>query len=75
MRCGVKILINVFSFLCFSRLPTEVNPATVFASLSPEGVLIIEAPPVRPPCYFYGDDSMSIDAEENGLRGQEQTVS
>ncbi|XP_032898993.1 heat shock protein beta-8 [Amblyraja radiata] len=57
------------------QLPTEVNPATVFASLSPEGVLIIEAPPVRPPCYFYGDDSMSIDAEENGLRGQEQTVS
>ncbi|XP_067861787.1 heat shock protein beta-8 [Heptranchias perlo] len=57
------------------QLPIEVDPVTVFASLSPEGVLIIEAPPVRPPCYFYGDDSMSIDAEENGLRGQEQTVS
>ncbi|XP_069786540.1 heat shock protein beta-8 [Narcine bancroftii] len=57
------------------QLPIEINPITVFASLSPEGVLIIEAPPVRPPCYLYGDESMSIDAEENGLRGQEQTVS
>ncbi|XP_078277500.1 heat shock protein beta-8 [Rhinoraja longicauda] len=57
------------------QLPIEVNPVTVFASLSPEGVLIIEAPPVRPPCYFYGDDCMDSDAEENGLRGQEQTVS
>ncbi|GCB73884.1 heat shock protein beta-8 [Scyliorhinus torazame] len=57
------------------QLPIEVDPVTVFASLSPEGVLIIEAPPARPPCYFYGDDSMSIDTEENGLRGQEQTVS
>ncbi|XP_053135162.1 heat shock protein beta-8 [Hemicordylus capensis] len=38
------------------QLPGEVDPSTVFASLSPEGLLIIEAPQI-PPYYQYGDSS------------------
>uniref|UniRef100_A0A8D0GEA4 Heat shock protein beta-8 n=1 Tax=Sphenodon punctatus TaxID=8508 RepID=A0A8D0GEA4_SPHPU len=41
------------------QLPTEVDPVTVFASLSPEGLLIIEAPQI-PPYYQYGDSSNEI---------------
>ncbi|KAG8456184.1 hypothetical protein GDO86_002108 [Hymenochirus boettgeri] len=48
------------------QLPSEVDPMTVFASLSPEGLLIIEAPLVPP--YQYGDESytyeLPIDPEE-----------
>lgn len=36
------------------RLPYEVDPITVFASLSPEGLLIIEAPQI-PPYQQYGE--------------------
>lgn len=35
-------------FLPSCRLPYEVDPITVFASLSPEGLLIIEAPQIPP---------------------------
>ncbi|KAH1180270.1 heat shock protein beta-8 [Mauremys mutica] len=38
------------------QLPYEVDPVTVFASLSPEGLLIIEAPQIPPYCQ-YGDSS------------------
>uniref|UniRef100_A0A8C8SRL0 Heat shock protein family B (small) member 8 n=1 Tax=Pelusios castaneus TaxID=367368 RepID=A0A8C8SRL0_9SAUR len=38
------------------QLPYEVDPITVFASLSPEGLLIIEAPQIPPYCQ-YGDSS------------------
>ncbi|XP_060105612.1 heat shock protein beta-8 [Heteronotia binoei] len=38
------------------QLPGEVDPTTVFASLSPEGLLIIEGPQI-PPYYQYGDSS------------------
>ncbi|XP_014449123.1 heat shock protein beta-8 [Alligator mississippiensis] len=38
------------------QLPYEVDPVTVFASLSPEGLLIIEAPQI-PPYQQYGDSS------------------
>ncbi|KAM4708052.1 heat shock protein beta-8 [Discoglossus pictus] len=42
------------------QLPSEVDPQTVFASLSPEGLLIIEAPLV-PPYNQYGDDSYTYE--------------
>ncbi|KAM4809716.1 heat shock protein beta-8 [Rhinophrynus dorsalis] len=42
------------------QLPSEVDPLTVFASLSPEGLLIIEAPLV-PPYNQYGDDSYTYE--------------
>lgn len=38
------------------QLPCEVDPTTVFASLSPEGLLIIEAPQI-PPYQHYEDVS------------------
>uniref|UniRef100_A0ABM5F2S3 Heat shock protein beta-8 n=1 Tax=Pogona vitticeps TaxID=103695 RepID=A0ABM5F2S3_9SAUR len=40
------------------QLPGEVDPSTVFASLSPEGLLIIEAPQI-PPYSQYGDISFT----------------
>ncbi|XP_063171399.1 heat shock protein beta-8 [Candoia aspera] len=49
------------------QLPLEVDPTTVFASLSPEGLLIIEAPQIPPYCQ-YGDSSygneISLDSQE-----------
>lgn len=45
--------------LCASpRLPAEVDPVTVFASLSPEGLLIIEAPQV-PPYSPFGESNFT----------------
>lgn len=38
-----------------SRIPVDVDPLTVFASLSPEGVLIIEARQT-PPYHLFSDD-------------------
>uniref|UniRef100_A0A3Q2X959 Heat shock protein b8 n=1 Tax=Hippocampus comes TaxID=109280 RepID=A0A3Q2X959_HIPCM len=38
------------------QIPTDVDPLTVFASLSPEGVLIIEARQT-PPYYLFSDDA------------------
>lgn len=40
------------------QLPAEVDPVTVFASLSPEGLLIIEAPQV-PPYSTFGESSFN----------------
>ena len=37
------------------RIPTDVDPVTVFASLSPEGVLIIEARQT-PPYYLFSQE-------------------
>lgn len=49
------------------RLPYEVDPITVFASLSPEGLLIIEAPQI-PPYQQYGEGSsgseIPVDSQE-----------
>ncbi|XP_040271950.1 heat shock protein beta-8 [Bufo bufo] len=42
------------------QLPTEVDPLTVFASLSPEGLLIIEAPLV-PSYNQQGDDTYTYE--------------
>lgn len=41
--------------LCFTRIPIDVDPLTVFASLSPEGVLIIEARQT-PPYYLFSNE-------------------
>ncbi|XP_028905596.1 heat shock protein beta-8 [Ornithorhynchus anatinus] len=51
------------------QLPAEVDPVTVFASLSPEGLLIIEAPQV-PPYYQFGDGGFG---GELPVGGQETT--
>ncbi|XP_077776912.1 heat shock protein beta-8 [Podarcis muralis] len=51
------------------QLPGEVDPVTVFASLSPEGLLIIEAPQI-PPYIQYGDGSYG---NEIPLENQEAT--
>ncbi|XP_078523214.1 heat shock protein beta-8 [Lissotriton helveticus] len=53
------------------QLPSEVDPLTVFASLSPEGLLIIEAPLV-PPYYQHSNDGYSF---ELPLDSQETIVS
>lgn len=45
----------VVYFFQFHRIPTDVDPLTVFASLSPEGVLIIEARQT-PPYYLYSSE-------------------
>ncbi|XP_044304887.1 heat shock protein beta-8 [Varanus komodoensis] len=49
------------------QLPGEVDPTTVFASLSPEGLLIIEAPQI-PPYHQYGEISygneLPLDSQE-----------
>lgn len=50
--------VTVFSPLfssVFTRIPIDVDPLTVFASLSPEGVLIIEARQT-PPYYLFSND-------------------
>ncbi|XP_043924255.1 heat shock protein beta-8 [Protopterus annectens] len=53
------------------QLPTEVDPVTVFASLSPEGVLIIEAPRIPPYC-LYSDNNYSSEMDPHS---EEATVS
>ncbi|XP_030075454.1 heat shock protein beta-8 [Microcaecilia unicolor] len=53
------------------QLPSEVDPLTVFASLSPEGLLIIEAPLI-PPYHQQGDESYSYDLP---LDNQQASVS
>ncbi|KAM3826128.1 heat shock protein beta-8 isoform 1-T2 [Vipera latastei] len=49
------------------QLPVEVDPTTVFASLSPEGLLIIEAPQIPPYCQYgegsYGNE-IPLDSQE-----------
>ncbi|ELK37425.1 Heat shock protein beta-8 [Myotis davidii] len=47
------------------QLPAEVDPATVFASLSPEGLLIIEAPQV-PPYSPSGESGFSNQLPQDG---------
>lgn len=49
----------------FPRLPAEVDPVTVFASLSPEGLLIIEAPQV-PPYSPFGESSFNNELPQDG---------
>ncbi|NWT78760.1 HSPB8 protein, partial [Lanius ludovicianus] len=53
------------------QLPYEVDPITVFASLSPEGLLIIEAPQI-PPYQQYGEGSSG---SEVPVESQEATCS
>ncbi|XP_013915785.1 PREDICTED: heat shock protein beta-8 [Thamnophis sirtalis] len=55
------------NFFVLLRLPVEVDPTTVFASLSPEGLLIIEAPQIPPYCQYgegsYGNE-IPLDTQE-----------
>ncbi|MBN3315690.1 HSPB8 protein, partial [Atractosteus spatula] len=55
------------------QIPVDVDPLTVFASLSPEGVLIIEAPQT-PPYYLFGSDYTGNEGEETEFKTQETTV-
>ncbi|XP_024278212.1 heat shock protein beta-8-like [Oncorhynchus tshawytscha] len=45
------------------QIPTDVDPVTVFASLSPEGVLIIEARQ-SPPYYLFSNEGPQGEMEE-----------
>ncbi|MEQ2217873.1 hypothetical protein XENOCAPTIV_025074 [Xenoophorus captivus] len=51
------VLLNVL-------VPSDVDPLTVFASLSPEGVLIIEARQTPPYYLFSSEDSQGAEAHE-----------
>ncbi|XP_036383898.1 heat shock protein beta-8 [Megalops cyprinoides] len=55
------------------QIPVDVDPLTVFASLSPEGVLIIEAHQT-PPYYLYSSEYPKDKAEETELKTQETPV-
>ncbi|XP_028680629.1 heat shock protein beta-8 isoform X1 [Erpetoichthys calabaricus] len=55
------------------QIPADVDPLTVFASLSPEGVLIIEAPQT-PPYYLFGCDYMGGEEEKTDFDTREAAV-
>ncbi|XP_066545441.1 heat shock protein beta-8 [Amia ocellicauda] len=55
------------------QIPGDVDPLTVFASLSPEGVLIIEAPQT-PPYYLFGSEFPGNEGEDPEFTAQETTV-
>lgn len=57
------------------QIPIDVDPQTVFASLSPEGVLIIEARQTPPYYLFSNEDTQGGDTEEvEALKPQEATL-
>ena len=58
--------------LWFTRIPIDVDPLTVLASLSPEGVLIIEARQT-PPYYLFSNEGSQgeEDQEVEALKPQE----
>ncbi|XP_023668141.1 heat shock protein beta-8 [Paramormyrops kingsleyae] len=55
------------------QIPSDVDPLTVFASLSPEGVLIIEAHPT-PPYYCFSEEYPSDGGAEADFKSKETTV-
>lgn len=63
----------VLNSLFFHRIPLDVDPLTVFASLSPEGVLIIEARQT-PPYYLYSSETPTEPMEEPDARLQEPSM-
>lgn len=63
----------VLNTLFFHRIPCDVDPLTVFASLSPEGVLIIEARQT-PPYYLYSNEMPAEPMEEPEARPQEPSM-
>lgn len=65
-------LTYVLSFPLLPRIPTDVDPVTVFASLSPEGVLIIEARQ-SPPYYLFSNECPQGEMEE-ASQSQEATM-
>ncbi|KAL4609679.1 heat shock protein beta-8-like [Arapaima gigas] len=55
------------------QIPRDVDPLSVFASLSPEGVLIIEAPQT-PPYYLFNNDTPNSEGGEADVKSQEMPV-
>ncbi|XP_037113938.1 heat shock protein beta-8 isoform X1 [Syngnathus acus] len=55
------------------QIPTDVDPLTVFASLSPEGVLIIEARQT-PPYSLFSDNAPPEEDADSALTLQEASV-
>ncbi|XP_023678961.1 heat shock protein beta-8-like [Paramormyrops kingsleyae] len=55
------------------QIPGTVDPLAVFASLSPEGVLIIEAPHT-PPYYLFSRDAVGTKGGESEPSAQETPV-
>ncbi|KAG7253167.1 hypothetical protein CRUP_015756, partial [Coryphaenoides rupestris] len=52
-------------------IPTDVDPVSVFASLSPEGVLIIEARQ-SPPYYLFSHEAAAEGLQETEAPGPQQ---
>ncbi|XP_051979674.1 heat shock protein beta-8-like [Xyrauchen texanus] len=55
------------------QIPAYVDPLTVFASMSPEGVLIIEARQT-PPYYLYSSETPAESMEEPEAKPQEPSM-
>ncbi|KAL4636081.1 heat shock protein beta-8 [Arapaima gigas] len=55
------------------QIPDDVDPLSVFASLSPEGVLIIEAHQV-PPYYLFSSECPANEEMEKDVQTQETTM-
>ncbi|XP_066511068.1 heat shock protein beta-8-like [Hoplias malabaricus] len=55
------------------QIPVDVDPLTVFASLSPEGVLIIESRQT-PPYYLYSTETPVEPTDEPEAKLQESTM-
>ncbi|KAI4888767.1 hypothetical protein NFI96_028979 [Prochilodus magdalenae] len=55
------------------QIPLDVDPLTVFASLSPEGVLIIESRQT-PPYYLYCNETPAEPTDEPEAKPQESTM-
>lgn len=68
-----NVRLSTFSWTYFHRIPTDVDPLTVFASLSPEGVLIIEARQT-PPYYLYSNETPAEPIEAPEARLQEPSM-
>lgn len=55
------------------QIPQDVDPLTVFASLSPEGVLIIESRQT-PPYYLYSSETPAEPTDQAEHQAQETTM-
>ncbi|XP_030647849.1 heat shock protein beta-8 isoform X2 [Chanos chanos] len=55
------------------QIPVDVDPLSVFASLSPEGVLIIEARET-PPYYLYSTEAPTEEMQSADARSQEGSM-
>lgn len=75
LTCKDQIIFNynLEHILLSHRIPVEVDPLTVFASLSPEGVLIIESRQT-PPYYLYSNETPAEPTDEPEAKPQESTM-